>query len=48
MKLKIAIITAISIPLLISILQILPVPPYAGNLFPLFRSGYFVELDRQF
>ncbi len=48
MKLKIAIISAISIPLLISILQILPVPPYAGNLFPVFRSGYFVELDRQF
>lgn len=48
MKIKIAIISAISIPLLISILQILPVPPYAGNLFPVFRSGYFVELDRQF
>lgn len=34
--------------LLISLSQIFPIPPYAETMYSLYRSGYFVELDRQY
>ena len=34
--------------MLISLSQIFPVPPFAGDVFPLYKSGYFDELDRGF
>lgn len=48
MKIKIMLITVTALLLVISLLQVLPVPPYAGDIAPLYRSGYFLELDRQF
>ncbi len=38
----------VSIFFIISIVQMFPVPPFAGDVFPLYRSGYFRELERQF
>jgi hypothetical protein len=48
MKIKIILITVTALLLVISLLQVLPLPPYAGDIAPLYRSGYFLELDRQF
>lgn len=48
MKIKIALISVAALLLAVSLLQILPVPPWAGDVYPVFKSGYFSELDRQF
>lgn len=48
MKVKIIFSVLIAALMLISIAQIFPVPPHAGDVFPLYRSGYFSELDREF
>ena len=34
--------------MLVSLSQLFPIPPYAGDIFPIYRSGYFRELDRGF
>ena len=34
--------------MLVTISQIFSIPPYAGDIFPVYRSGYFKELDREF
>ena len=34
--------------LIISIAQIFSIPPYAGNIFSVYKSGYFKELDNGF
>lgn len=31
----------------VSFVQIFSVPPYAGDVYPVYKSGYFVELERQ-
>jgi len=46
MKIKYTFVALISFLMLISIFQIFPVPPFAGDIFPVYRSGYFRELDR--
>ncbi len=38
----------VSLFFIISIFQMFPFPPFADDVFPLYRSGYFRELDRQF
>ncbi len=48
MKIRFVIIFSLFLLLGISILQLFNVPPYAGDVYSLYRSGYFVELDRQF
>jgi hypothetical protein len=48
MKVKIIFAGIIASLMLISIIQIFPVPPFAGDLFPLYKSGYFNELERGF
>lgn len=46
MKIKILFAFIISLLLVISIGQIFNIPPYAEDVFPLYRSGYFSELER--
>ncbi len=48
MKLKIILIVITCALLAISISQIFSIPPYAGDIYGAYRSGYFSELDRQF
>ncbi|MBP7738212.1 MAG: hypothetical protein KA369_19710 [Spirochaetes bacterium] len=48
MKVKIIFIVLISVLMAISASQIFTIPPYAGDIFPVYRSGYFSELDRGF
>ncbi len=48
MKIKTLLIATTALLLGMTLLQTLPVPPYAGDIYPLFRSRYFSELDRQF
>ncbi|MBN1497740.1 MAG: hypothetical protein JXA07_13275 [Spirochaetes bacterium] len=48
MKVKIIFAVLIAALMLISIAQIFPIPPHAGDVFSLYRSGYFSELDREF
>lgn len=48
MKVKYAFIILISILILISISQIFSIPPYAGDVFPVYKSGYFNELEKGF
>ncbi len=48
MKVKHVFAALISLLLLVSISQILPIPPFAGDIFPVYKSGYFRELDRGF
>jgi hypothetical protein len=48
MKVKIIFAILISALMLVSISQIFSIPPYAGDIFPIYKSGYFKELDRGF
>ncbi len=48
MKIKYFFICLISILIILSISQIFSIPPYAGDAFPVYKSGYFRELDREF
>ena len=48
MKVKYIYIILILVLLLISISQIFTIPPYAKDVFPVYKSGYFKELDRGF
>jgi hypothetical protein len=48
MKIRLILILPLFLLLGISILQLFNVPPYAGDVFSIYRSGYFDELDRQF
>ena len=48
MKVKIIFAILISLIMAVSISQIFSIPPYAGDIFPVYKSGYFRELDRGF
>lgn len=48
MKVKIIFAVLIAGLMVLSITQIFPVPPFADDIFPLYKSGYFNELDRGF
>jgi hypothetical protein len=48
MKIKYMYIIFVVILLIISIAQIFSIPPYAGNIFSVYKSGYFKELDNGF
>ncbi|MFH0974723.1 MAG: hypothetical protein V1874_02950 [Spirochaetota bacterium] len=48
MKIKYLYIALLLILLVISIAQIFSIPPYAGEIFPIYKSGYFKELDKGF
>jgi hypothetical protein len=48
MKIKIIFAILISFLMLVSISQMFTIPPYAGSIFPVYKSGYFKELDRGF
>lgn len=48
MKVKYLFIILLSVLLVISISQIFMIPPYAGDIFKVYKSGYFRELDRGF
>ena len=48
MKIKYMYIVFVVILLIISIFQIFSIPPYAGNIFSVYKSGYFKELDNGF
>jgi len=48
MKVKLIFAILISLLMAVSISQIFSIPPYAGDIFPVYKSGYFKELDRGF
>ncbi|HOT44741.1 MAG TPA: hypothetical protein PLM53_07160 [Spirochaetota bacterium] len=48
MKVKLIFALLISFLMAVSISQIFSIPPYAGDIFTVYRSGYFRELDRGF
>lgn len=48
MKVKHVFAGLIAFLLLVSISQIFSIPPYAGNVFPVYKSGYFDEIERGF
>jgi len=48
MKMKYIFLIFLIILMIISISQIFSIPPYAGDIYSVYRSGYFQELDRQF
>jgi hypothetical protein len=48
MKVKIIFAILISALMLVSLSQIFSIPPYAGDIFSVYKSGYFRELDRGF
>ncbi|MBN2079117.1 MAG: hypothetical protein JW838_09120 [Spirochaetes bacterium] len=48
MKVKYFFVALIALLLLVSISQIFSIPPYAENIFPVYKSGYFEELERGF
>ncbi|HNU91000.1 MAG TPA: hypothetical protein PKO25_03945 [Spirochaetota bacterium] len=48
MKIKYAFLTVLGLALLVSVAQMFALPPYAGDIYALYRSGYFVELERGF
>ncbi|HNW28138.1 MAG TPA: hypothetical protein PKN50_06675 [Spirochaetota bacterium] len=48
MKVKLIFALLISLLMAVSISQIFSIPPYAGDIFPVYKSGYFRELDRGF
>lgn len=48
MKFKIGMLVVLTMLLLLSILQIFNVPPYAGDILSVYKSGYFSELDKGF
>ena len=48
MKVKILFSILLVALILVSMSQIFSIPPYAGDIFPVYKSGYFKELDRGF
>ncbi len=48
MKIKYIYLILVVILLIISIAQMFSIPPYAGNIFSVYKSGYFKELDNGF
>lgn len=48
MKIKNMLLAVNAVLLLISISQIFSIPPFADDIFPVYKSGYFSELDRGF
>jgi len=48
MKVKYLFIIMLVILLLVSFSQIFSIPPYAGDIFPAYKSGYFDELEKGF
>jgi hypothetical protein len=48
MKVKLIFSILLAALMLVSISQIFSIPPYAGDIFPVYKSGYFKELDREF
>jgi hypothetical protein len=48
MKIKYAFMAVLGILLVLSGIQTLSIPPYAGDLYGIYRSGYFVEIERGF
>ena len=48
MKVKYFFVVIMSFLLIISISQIISIPPYSGNIFNIYKSGYFDELNREF
>lgn len=48
MKMKYALLVSLAVVLAVSILQMFSVPPYAGDIHSLYRSGYFIELEKGF
>ncbi len=48
MKMKYALLVLLAVVLAVSIVQMFSVPPYAGDIHSLYRSGYFIELERGF
>jgi hypothetical protein len=48
MKVKIIFAILISVLMLVSFSQIFSIPPFAGDIFTVYKSGYFKELDRGF
>ncbi len=48
MKVKLIFSILISLLMVVSISQMFSIPPYAGDVFPVYKSGYFKELDRGF
>lgn len=48
MKIKYIFITLLIILLLISISQVFSIPPYAGDIYSVYKSGYFEELEKGF
>jgi hypothetical protein len=48
MKLKYILIAIFFVLISISVLQVFSIPPYAGDIFNYYKSGYFSELDREF
>ncbi|OHD64830.1 MAG: hypothetical protein A2176_10975 [Spirochaetes bacterium RBG_13_51_14] len=48
MKVKFIFTILITALMLVSLSQIFSIPPYAGDLYPVYKSGYFKELDRGF
>ena len=48
MKIKYSFSAILGVLILFSISQIFFIPPYAGDIFTIYKSGYFRELDRGF
>lgn len=48
MKIKYIFIFLLGIMVVISVSQIFSIPPFAGDIFKVYRSGYFIELEKQF
>ncbi len=48
MKIKYIFTGILSLLLLIAVSQVFSIPPYGGDVLPVYKSGYFRELDRGF
>jgi hypothetical protein len=48
MKIKNILLAINTLLLLISISQIFSIPPFANDIFPVYKSGYFIEIDKGF
>lgn len=48
MKIKYAFMVFLAVLMLLSLSQVFPLPPFAGDIHRIFKSGYFMELERGF
>jgi hypothetical protein len=48
MKIKYAFMAVLGVLLVVSGAQMFSIPPYAGDIYGIYRSGYFVEIERGF